>query len=90
MAKGNPDSFLHISRSEIDLPETEMMSTVRRSIERKRISKKKSLIRACSWKKAGLSLYIYRQEMDGRSQTGIVGCVSIDEYRDNTIKKNTS
>ena len=23
MAKGNPDSFLHISRSEIDLPETE-------------------------------------------------------------------
>ena len=26
--------------------------------------------------------------MDGRSQTGIVGCVSIDEYRDNTIKKH--
>ena len=26
--------------------------------------------------------------MDGRSQTGIVGCASVDEYLDNTIKKH--
>ncbi len=33
-------------------------------------------------------LYIYRQVMDGRAQTGIVGCVSVDEYLNNDIKKH--
>ena len=33
-------------------------------------------------------LYIYRQVMDGRVQTGIVGTVSVDEYQNNTIKKH--
>lgn len=32
--------------------------------------------------------YIYELTMDGRSQTGIVGCASVDEYLDNTIKKH--
>ncbi len=34
------------------------------------------------------SFYIYAQTMDGRVQTGIVGCVSVDEYIDGTIKKH--
>ena len=33
-------------------------------------------------------LYIYRQVMNGRSQTGIVGCASIDDYKNNIIKKH--
>ena len=33
-------------------------------------------------------MYIYRQIMDGRSQTGLVGCVSIDDYMNNVIKKH--
>ena len=32
--------------------------------------------------------YIYELTMEGRSQTGIVGCASVDEYLDNTIKKH--
>ena len=32
--------------------------------------------------------YIYRQIMNGRSQTGIVGCASIDDYMNNVIKKH--
>ena len=32
--------------------------------------------------------YIYRQIMEGRAQTGLVGCASIDDYRSNTIKKH--
>ena len=32
--------------------------------------------------------YIYELTMDGRSQTGIVGCASVDEYLNNTIKKH--
>ena len=32
--------------------------------------------------------YLYEQTMDGRSQTGIVACASIDDYSDNIIKKH--
>lgn len=32
--------------------------------------------------------YLYQQIMDGRSQTGIVACASIDDYRNNIIKKH--
>ncbi|MBI2968698.1 MAG: DUF1015 domain-containing protein [Bacteroidetes bacterium] len=32
--------------------------------------------------------YIYRQEMDGRRQTGIVGCASVDDYLNNVIRKH--
>ena len=87
MAKGNPDSFLHISRSEIDLPETEDVYC--EAVYRKaKANIKKNLDSGVFVEESRPSLYIYRQEMDGRSQTGIVGCVSIDEYRDNTIKKH--
>ena len=33
-------------------------------------------------------MYIYRQIMNGRSQTGIVGCTSIDDYMNDIIKKH--
>lgn len=33
-------------------------------------------------------LYLYRLTMDGRSQTGLVCCTSIDEYFENVIKKH--
>ncbi len=33
-------------------------------------------------------LYIYRQTMNGNTQTGIVGCVSVDDYQNNVIKKH--
>lgn len=32
--------------------------------------------------------YLYELVMDGRSQTGIVGCASIDDYRNGIIKKH--
>lgn len=32
--------------------------------------------------------YLYEQTMDGRAQTGIVACASIDDYSDNIIKKH--
>lgn len=32
--------------------------------------------------------YIYELTMEGRAQTGIVGCASVDEYLQNTIKKH--
>lgn len=32
--------------------------------------------------------YVYEQTMDGRKQTGLVGCASIDDYVNNVIKKH--
>lgn len=32
--------------------------------------------------------YLYQQTMDGRVQTGIVGCASVDDYQNNIIKKH--
>lgn len=34
------------------------------------------------------AIYIYRLSRDGHSQTGIVGCLSIDEYEEGVIKKH--
>lgn len=33
-------------------------------------------------------LYLYEQTMDGRSQTGLVACASVDDYQSNVIKKH--
>jgi uncharacterized protein (DUF1015 family) len=32
--------------------------------------------------------YLYQEIMDGRSQTGVVGCASVDDYKNNVIKKH--
>lgn len=87
MAEGNPYSFLHISRSEIDLPDQS------NPYDAQVYQKAKDNIDAFLRKEVFLqeekpALYIYRQVMDGRVQTGIVGCVAVDEYQNNTIKKH--
>lgn len=87
MAEGNPYSFLHICRSEIDLPhESDPYSEQVYAKARENIDgflTDEILIRD-----EEPMLYIYKQIMDGRAQTGIVGCVSVDEYRNDTIKKH--
>lgn len=87
MAEGNPCSFLHISRSEIDLPNQEnpydpsVYEKAKTNIED--FLKNGILIR-----EEKPAFYIYRQIMDGRVQTGIVGCASIDDYQNGIIKKH--
>ncbi len=87
MANGNRHSFLHITRSEIDLPET----TDPYSPEVYQKAKENLLGRLADGtllREEKPMFYIYRQTMDGREQTGLVGCVSIDEYQNNIIKKH--
>jgi uncharacterized protein (DUF1015 family) len=87
LARGNPHSFLHVGRSDIDLPEDtdahdpQVYAQARRALERFRAEG--TLV-----KDAAPSIYIYRQVMDGRSQTGIVGCVHIDDYEQDVIRKH--
>ena len=87
MVKDNPYSFLHIDKAEIDLPKgtdiysDEVYRKAKESLES--LEKTGALIQD---KKP--CFYIYRQIMNGRSQTGIVGCASIDDYMNNVIKKH--
>ena len=87
MVKDNPYSFLHIDKAEIDLPKgTDIYSdkVYRKAKENlENLEKTGALIQD---KKP--CFYIYRQIMNGRSQTGIVGCASIDDYLNNVIKKH--
>ena len=87
MASGNPYSFLHICRAEIDMPEQE--NAYDRSVyEKAKSNIEKNLEEGVFIREEKPALYIYREIMDGRVQTGIVGCVSVDEYKSNIIKKH--
>ena len=87
MAAGNPCSFLHISRSEIDLPEVK--DPYDRSVyEKAKENIERNLKDGVFIEEDRPALYIYRQQMNGRYQTGIAGCVSIDDYENNIIKKH--
>ena len=87
MAKGKECSLLHITRSEIDLPpDTDTHSELVYA---------KSVENFCEWQKKGWLIqdrtprfYIYAQTMKGRTQYGIVGCASIDDYLNGIIKKH--
>lgn len=86
MSKGNPYSFLHISRAEIDLPESgDYDSAVYEKAKENldRFEKEGVLVQDPE-----PSYYIYREVMDGRAQTGIVATVSVDEYEDGIIKRH--
>lgn len=87
MVKDNPLSFLHIDKAEIDLPaETDLYDKAVYDKARTNLlalEENGDLIQD-----ANPCLYIYKQVMNGRSQVGIVGCASIDDYMNNVIKKH--
>lgn len=87
MAEGKECSLLHITRSEIDLPaETDIHSDAvyEKSAENfKRWQEKAWLVQDDE-----PLFYIYAQTMDGRTQYGIVGCASVDDYFNGIIKKH--
>lgn len=87
LAEGNAYSFLHVVRSEIDLDDS--VSPYDETVYKKARTNLDQMI------KDGVLLqdekpmfYIYRQIMNGRVQTGIVGSTSIDDYMNNVIKKH--
>lgn len=87
MAENNKYSFLHIDRAEIDLP-AEIDLYDKKVYAKAKDNLYSMISEGVFIKDDKPSLYIYRLIMNGRSQTGITGCVSIDEYLNNTIKKH--
>ncbi len=87
MVKDNPYSFLHVDKAEIDLPADTYLYDA--CVYAKAAENLRALVAdgICS-KDTAPCFYIYRQIMNGRSQTGLVGCASIDDYIENRIKKH--
>ncbi len=87
MVEGNPYSFLHVDKAEIDLPEDTYIYS--EEVYEKAKQNLSSLVSDGILKKDEKScLYIYKQTREGKVQTGIVGCASIDDYMNNIIKKH--
>lgn len=87
MVEGKPLSFLHVDKPEVDLDENidvysqQVYDKAKENLQN--LENSGALIQdetPC--------LYIYKQVMNGRSQTGLVGCASIDDYKNNVIKKH--
>jgi len=87
MVKDRPLSFLHVDKAEIDLDpgvniyDDSVYEKAKLNFRQLRTSGKMQ-------KDESEFYYIYQLTMDGRSQTGIVACPSVDDYLANTIKKH--
>ncbi len=87
VARENPLSFFHITRPEMDLDSSadpysrEVYLKGRENLDRFR---QEGILQ----EDEKTCYYLYTQVMDGRSQTGVVALVSIDDYFDNVIKKH--
>ena len=84
-AKGNPLSFLHIIRAEIDFPEgTDLYST---EVYKKASENLQKLIKEGYLIQEDLpSFYLYELQMEGREQNGIVALVHCEDYEKGLIK----
>jgi uncharacterized protein (DUF1015 family) len=87
LGSGNPLSFLHVSKPEIDLPPStdlyspEVYAKGRENFQR--LIAQGSLVRDTK-----PAFYLYRQVMGGHSQVGLVGAASCEDYLRGTIKKH--
>ncbi len=87
LADGKPDSFLHVIRPEIGLPDgadEHAAAVYEKGAENLRRYAQSSL----SLQEDAPTLYVYRLVMRGREQTGLFGCVAVAEYDDDTILKH--
>jgi len=84
---GNPVSFYHVIKPEINFPEEEdhyAEAVYKKGRENYEILKDHGIL----VKDAQEQFYVYQLIMNGHKQTGIVGCCAIDDYFENVIKKH--
>jgi uncharacterized protein (DUF1015 family) len=87
LASGNPWSFLHVSRPEIDLPDgTPIYSD---EVYTKAADNFQKLIAECPLEvEETPSLYLYSLIMGNHEQIGVVACCSVDDYDRGVIRKH--
>ncbi|MBI5324612.1 MAG: DUF1015 domain-containing protein [Ignavibacteriae bacterium] len=85
--KGHPLSFLHVGKPEIDLdPSVNLYDPQVYAKGKENLWK---LINDGILKEDPEPyFYVYAQTMDGRTQYGLVGCASVDDYWNDVIKKH--
>ena len=87
MAAGNPHSFLHISRPEIDLgPDVHPYDQA--VYEKGRQNLADFICQGILASDQEECFYVYRQKMGLTTQTGLVACASVDDYQSGVIKKH--
>ncbi|MFD3157739.1 DUF1015 domain-containing protein [Haloimpatiens sp. FM7330] len=87
MVKGNRYSFLHVDKAEVDLDKN--INIYDKKVYEKAKENLYNMIEEGTLQKDNKAMiFVYRLIMNGRSQTGIVGVTSIDDYMNNIIKKH--
>ena len=85
--EGNPYSFLHVVKPEIDLPEGIDLHS--QEVYNKAKSNLQKLITDGMFiQDDNAYYYIYAQTMNGKTQYGLVGCSGVEDYLNNVIKKH--
>lgn len=83
----NPLSFLHVDRAEMDLePGIDIYGerVYRKARENLRAMREKGILIQDKTE----NYYIYELSRQGKTQAGVVGCASVEEYLNGTIKKH--
>ena len=85
--EGNPDSFLHVVKPEIDFPADQ--NPYAPEVYAKGKENFETLLeKGTFFQDEDDCIYIYRLTMNGQSQAGIVAAAAIDDYFKNVIKKH--
>ena len=87
MVRKNPLSFLAIDRAETQFG-SEVDTYAPQVYEKAKQMLEEEIAEGYFVEEKRPCFFLYEQTMDGRSQTGIVGCASIDDYSNNVIKKH--
>jgi len=85
--KDNPYSFLHITKSEVDLPESTDIHTAQ-VYEKAKDNLNAFIRKGILFRESKPCYYIYQLIMNGRSQTGLVCGSSVEDYENDIIKKH--
>ncbi|TVR79182.1 MAG: DUF1015 domain-containing protein [Chitinophagaceae bacterium] len=87
MVEGNPNSFLRVTRPEVAFPD-EQNPYAPEVYQQAKLSFDKMLSDNILIQDEKPAFYIYKQVMNGREQTGLVACSSVEDYFNDTIKKH--
>lgn len=86
-ADGNPYSFLHVVKPEIDLPpETDHYADI--VYQTGKTNLEKLIASGIFVQEEHAIYYVYAQSLWGKTQYGLVGCASVQDYLNNIIRKH--
>jgi uncharacterized protein (DUF1015 family) len=85
LATGQPLSFLHVSRAEIDLPDD--VNPYADEVYARAVANF-AVLKGSMIEEPAPAMYFYRLRMGSHEQTGLAACYSVDEYNRDIVKKH--